>query len=212
MTSKCKCGCGGVVTRLYKRTNTACGHVAGMPVRFIAGHQFLEATRQRWRRYTERKVSSLGQTKTCSKCGDNKSVDEFYVAKAGLHRRQGWCKKCARQQTEKYYADNPSVKSSYNRKGYAKAKDIVFDHYGWRCACCGETEPLFLTIDHVNNDGGGRYRTTTGRALYVSIIQSGFSSEYQVLCWNCNTGRHRNGGVCPHTISTSRVPYRLRVQ
>ena len=29
----------------------------------------------------------------------------------------------------------------------------VLDHYGRACSCCGETEPAFLTIDHVNNDG-----------------------------------------------------------
>lgn len=22
--------------------------------------------------------------------------------------------------------------------------------------------------------------------------------RYQLLCFNCNCGRHRNGGVCPH--------------
>ena len=40
--------------------------------------------------------------------------------------------------------------SNINHQSY---KEKVFDHYGWVCACCGEAEPLFLTIDHVNNDG-----------------------------------------------------------
>src|SRR3972149_2266120 len=29
----------------------------------------------------------------------------------------------------------------------------VLDAYGWRCECCGEQEPMFLTIDHI--EGGG---------------------------------------------------------
>lgn len=25
-----------------------------------------------------------------------------------------------------------------------------------------------------------------------------YPKGFQVLCTNCNTGRHRNGGICPH--------------
>lgn len=76
----------------------------------------------------------------------------------------------------------------------------VIDGYGGRCACCGETERAFLTIDHVNG-GGGQERKGLGygnRRLLLKIIKAGFPSEYQCLCFNCNCGRQRTRGICPH--------------
>lgn len=79
-----------------------------------------------------------------------------------------------------------------------KLKAEMIEAYGGECACCGETEPVFLTLDHVNDDGGGRSRVnaeTTRRRLRLA----GWPKEgYRLLCFNCNTGRHINGGKCPH--------------
>ena len=83
----------------------------------------------------------------------------------------------------------------------------IFDYYGSKCACCGETEPLFLTIDHVNEDGWkerqrnskGNYSTGTLDRLKKIISNMKENPEkYQILCMNCNTGKHRNKGTCPH--------------
>lgn len=80
----------------------------------------------------------------------------------------------------------------------------VFDYYGSTCNCCGETNKMFLTIDHVNNDGnihrhpGGR--RISGVHLYRIIVRDSYPDGYQVLCMNCNYGKHVNGGVCPHEI------------
>ena len=78
-------------------------------------------------------------------------------------------------------------------------KKIVFEHYGNKCECCGETEMVFLTIDHINNDGyQDKKRGITGGRLYTRIIKENFPSIYRVLCWNCNCGRRLNNGICPH--------------
>lgn len=71
--------------------------------------------------------------------------------------------------------------------------------YGGKCSCCGETEPVFLTIDHVNNDGGGRNRKVSGLGFMLELKRQGYPQDaYRLLCFNCNTGRHINGGICPH--------------
>lgn len=83
------------------------------------------------------------------------------------------------------------------------ARATILKHYGAACSCCGESEPIFLTIDHMNNDGGDR-RKAAGSAVweYVLIaraIQEGKPpTDLRILCFNCNCGRARNGGVCPH--------------
>lgn len=85
----------------------------------------------------------------------------------------------------------------------AELRETVFKAYGgYKCACCGETEPLFLTIDHVNNDGAEMRQNGThsrgGTQFYQWLRKNNFPEGFQVLCMNCNLGKHRNGGVCPH--------------
>lgn len=82
----------------------------------------------------------------------------------------------------------------------------VFEHYGGaRCACCGEHLIMFLSLDHIENDGAAQRRmlreqkvSQTGTNFYTWLRKRGFPPGFQVLCMNCNFGKHRNGGICPH--------------
>ena len=70
---------------------------------------------------------------------------------------------------------------------------------GYRCACCGTREALFLTIDHIENDGAcHRRRVGFSTGFLKWLKRNGYPKGFQVLCSNCNLGRHRNGGTCPH--------------
>ena len=60
------------------------------------------------------------------------------------------------------------------------------------------SERLFLEVDHVNGGGAKHYREHTAIAVYNDLIRAGFPSTFQLLCSNCNRGRQRNGGICPH--------------
>jgi hypothetical protein len=81
-----------------------------------------------------------------------------------------------------------------------KYKAQIFAAYGGICACCGEDEPSFLSIDHVHGGGNAHRREVGGgnRRMMLQIIKAGYPPEYQLLCFNCNCGRALNGGVCPH--------------
>lgn len=77
----------------------------------------------------------------------------------------------------------------------------VFKAYGGaRCRCCGETTLLFLSIDHKHNNGAKHRRQGVGSGvnLYRWLRRNGYPRGFQVLCHNCNLGRHLNGGTCPH--------------
>ena len=81
-------------------------------------------------------------------------------------------------------------------------EDIVYSHYGSICNCCGESNRLFLTIDHINNDGH-IYKTKSGNRwsvirFYIDIIKRNFPKDIQILCMNCNFGKFKNKGICPH--------------
>ena len=95
-------------------------------------------------------------------------------------------------------------RKEYHRQRHQKMKKEVIDAYGGVCACCQESELVFLTIDHIENDGNVhrhevlKGRNTAGAKTYRWLKANGFPDGFQVLCMNCNFGKHVNGGVCPH--------------
>jgi len=71
------------------------------------------------------------------------------------------------------------------------------------CACCGERELTFLTLDHVNGDGAQHRRSLsadTGASFYRALKMLGYPDDppLEVVCQNCNYGRWAGKGVCPH--------------
>ena len=72
----------------------------------------------------------------------------------------------------------------------------VLAHYGGACSCCGENEPVFLGIDHINGDGK-RHRKTISNHIYRWLKANNYPSSFRVLCHNCNMALDFYG-YCPH--------------
>ncbi len=91
-----------------------------------------------------------------------------------------------------------------NNERREKVKEQVYLAYGgYKCACCGETEPSFLSIDHINNDGAKHKRENrlhTGEQMYRWLVRNDFPDGFQVLCMNCQWGKRNNSGICPHKL------------
>jgi 5-methylcytosine-specific restriction endonuclease McrA len=86
------------------------------------------------------------------------------------------------------------------RRSYDKLKDLVFGHYGGKCACCGESNSAFLCIDHIDGKGNEHRRAnrlSCGERTYQWIKGHNYPSGFQILCWNCNAAKHFRGH-CPH--------------
>lgn len=97
------------------------------------------------------------------------------------------------------YERNKDKLTSGMKRYYRKLQSIVLMHYGNQCACCGENQTMFLTIDHMDNDGAEhRKKIGIGHIFYRWLIDHDFPNNFQILCNNCNSGKHRNGGICPH--------------
>jgi hypothetical protein len=128
--------------------------------------------------------------KTCQEC----------INRAGKRiKRQaeaGHCVRCGEKNDRKTMLCS-SCQLLASAKHQQRRKQ-VFDHYGWVCTCCGEAHPEFLTMDHMNNDGGRRRREDISHAnLYVWLIKNDFPTDFQPLCWNCNSAKRWNR-ICPH--------------
>jgi hypothetical protein len=91
----------------------------------------------------------------------------------------------------------PSSESS--RWGW-KLKHEVMEHYGTVCACCGESEIIFLQIDHLKGGGNAERRRLgiqAGKGTYSYLKQHGYPDGYRTLCANCNKARGAYNW-CPH--------------
>lgn len=173
--------------------------------------------------------------KTCRRCGEEKPVTEFRVFRAKGRKTSitAICIPCDKKWHQEHYLEvtTPEKRKMLNERARqwrrdhpettkAKAKHwhavyrerdrkIVYSVYGGKCVCCGEIEAMFLTVDHVNSDGHierkkGLY--TNGSQFYRWIIQNNFPKDYQLLCFNCNLGRARNNGTCPHQEASTAIP------
>lgn len=118
------------------------------------------------------------------------------------HKREHRNRKIANGTPEEVAALR-AAESAKTKRNQDRCRDEVYKTYGgYKCKCCGETERMFLSIDHINNDGAAERRSGkysgAGSPFYLWLRKNNFPKGYQVLCMNCQTGKHRNGGVCPH--------------
>lgn len=153
--------------------------------------------------------------KKCTKCGEEKPASEYYMRSAGYANAE--CKACTKVRSQTHRHANLEKYREHDRE-YGKwkrdvIKNAVFEKYGgFKCVCCGETEKLFLTLDHINNDGAADRRKIAGRqtaAGYVTyryLFRNNFPSGYQVMCANCQHGKRMNKGVCPHQVRCNDYP------
>lgn len=105
-----------------------------------------------------------------------------------------YCSECRVKRVE---ASRRDTKSGYYNERNARLKLEAIEAYGGQCQCCGESNPKFLTLDHINSDGA-EHRRNDGGNIWNYVKRNNYPSDLQLLCWNCNCGRYYNGGVCPH--------------
>lgn len=144
--------------------------VATEAERFSAAHPHYQ---REWRRERNRFLESSG---LCIQCGARPRGDKFKA-----------CDDCRRKTSERNNASNLAIRAD------------VLSLYGGKCTCCGETEDHFLSLDHVNNDGGKLRKMKDpnhGGGLYRYALKEK-RSDLQLNCHNCNFAKGRYG-ICPH--------------
>ena len=154
-----------------------------------------------WVGIKERK--QLTETKHCVVCNKPKPIHKFPVRTA-----QG-----------KLYVGNYCT-ACVSSKARAKAKLKLYEEFGYKCSCCGETHPYFLTLEHkLGGNPAGRKRTRKGWVvtkiqpqLINEAAKDGWNREkYDLLCINCNFAKG-HFGECPHQsgITPEQVLQNLR--
>lgn len=146
--------------------------------------------------------------KQCSKCTAVKEISGF-----PMQGRTGYClaicSSCDNRISLQKQNSLPKNETARRRRRHLEQmKEQAYAAYGGqKCACCGESELVFLTLDHVNNDGaqwrrkhfGANKGHGAGVRTYEWCKRNGYPPIFQVLCWNCQQGkRFSSDGICPH--------------
>jgi hypothetical protein len=156
---------------------------------------------------------AISGSKLCIKCLQKRGLDCFYKSsrfKDGFYQR---CSDCCRKEEKEYYHKNRDKilrrsqgyrkrnASGFRKSGLRyrnKLRSELISAYGGKCSCCGESQFLFLTLEHLNHDGQEHRKIFGNLGVYRDLKRSGYPKDkYTVLCWNCNMAT-RYGAVCPH--------------
>jgi hypothetical protein len=145
----------------------------------------------------------------------NQYFTSLYCRK-GLHLMVGYnrrisigghvsCRQCYNEAAKKWRNDNilkVRVKDSRITKSRVERYwQMILEVFGRRCSCCGEEREDFLTLHHVNSDGGEhRKKRRSAKCYFLDVIREGFPTDkYAILCMNCNYAQ-RWGRTCPHEL------------
>lgn len=143
---------------------------------------------------------SGGSTRLCDQC----------LARAGQVSKRtkannifnNCCRDCGKTlDGVRRLCDSCCEKKQQTDKSYRlRIKEEVITRYGGKCVCCSLRILAFLTIDHIHGNGEeDREENGSGFKFYLKLAkQETDLNKYQVMCFNCNCGRARNKGVCPH--------------
>ncbi len=89
------------------------------------------------------------------------------------------------------------------KKNYELKKYTIkyYSNGKMNCNCCDENIYKFLTVDHINGRKPHNHdRSMTGIKLLWWLKKNKYPKGFQILCYNCNCSRAKNGGICPHKI------------
>lgn len=100
----------------------------------------------------------------------------------------------------KAFIMSEKVRAKQKKTNY---RDKVFAHYGSVCVCCGESDRTVLAVDHKDNTGYVHRNVFKVTDIARYLCTHGFTDEYQILCFNCNWAKVRNGGRLPEWRKTN---------
>lgn len=137
------------------------------------------------------------KTKRCKDC--NRLQHEAYVRRR-FESKEAFKAHIKMKNAERHRL-HPEVYCAAAKRGRERIRAEMIAAYGSKCACCGETEPVFLTIEHINRDGAAHRRSLphgSSTSVYYDLKRRGWPKEgFELLCFNCNRASWLLG-ICPH--------------
>ena len=157
-------------------------------------------------------MGKIKAIRVCRKCGlqafTKLDLGAFVKHSLSPHGYTTLCTNCKNEHASKWRRANRGIINKKRRIWRKRLRQRVINAYGGKCKCCGESELGFLSMDHIDDDGKQEREKYVGSWEMYSYMMRQFKEDskqalnkYQVLCYNCNLGRYRNNGICPHKYS-----------
>lgn len=132
------------------------------------------------------------ETKICTKCGEEKCLDEFFFRNKKTGKRHAQCKDCYNK-TRKYKEHYDKHKEEYKGRALKRKSNLVMENQNkmldflskCKCADCGETNPIILEFDHINPQNKAH---TIAKMLPTHLWESILVEieKCEVVCANCH--------------------------
>jgi len=133
------------------------------------------------------------ENKKCTKCGLEKTLDEFSIKKRDPLTYESWCKDCKRSYVRSHYRANKEVykkrASDFSKKKKAENKQKIVEYLQCHpCIDCGEPDVVVLQFDHVRGDKKACVTQLVHWSCCWETIQKEID-KCEVRCSNCHIRR-----------------------
>lgn len=147
------------------------------------------------RTYT--RIAPVADTdKWCPRCSTAKPAKDFNRNTARSDGLTSYCRSCA---------------NAYSQDSYRALRELAIGHLGGRCKSCGyEDDIRALVLDHIHGGGGADRKSGRRNRVPLNAVLAG-STDYQLLCANCNQIKQFENGervgkrVYERAIPTTRI-------
>lgn len=135
------------------------------------------------------------ETKICTKCKQEKLLEEFYFKNKEKNIKNSRCKICCEQSrnSKKHYQeykDNYILRNKVRRENLIKTNvPKLLDYYKTHnCVDCGESDPIVLEFDHlIQKDKKYGISNMLGNYHWDKILSE--IEKCEVVCANCHKRR-----------------------
>ncbi len=131
----------------------------------------------------------MSVTRVCTKCFQEKPIDDFSWKSKVLNRKHTVCKPCTAKRSKGWYEKNKDAHIEnvmvHKEDARNKAREYVWDYLSNHpCGGCGESDPVVLEFHHRH----GKEREVSrmvADGLSTAAIQKEID-KCDVLCANCH--------------------------
>jgi len=129
-------------------------------------------------------------TKVCTKCFQEKPIDEFPLRSRFTGRRHSHCKECVAKISGQWYENNRDRQrenAKRHRVVYRQtAREYIWDYLlNHPCISCGERDPCVLEFHHARGKKETDVSSLVGRGSSLEALKREIE-KCDVLCANCH--------------------------
>lgn len=127
------------------------------------------------------------KTKTCTKCGLEKPIEQFVVNKAKKDGHGSNCKECHRKTCNRYYQKNKNTVRKNAKLHKERLKQFINSFKESGCILCGERDLACLDLHHIQDK---LFTISQNITNFSKDVLEKELKKCVVLCSNCHRKLH----------------------